>query len=102
MERMEVTNPREVIKKLLRESKTCAGENEIDPLAYFEQNVDWDEVNPFLCFRMEIKVLISLTCDGICQVPFFDSAPNIESWELGSLVRFRCMVQVKNWFLSDL
>jgi hypothetical protein len=51
MERMELSNPREVIKKLLQESnKASAGENELDPLAYFEQHVDWDEVNSLLYF----------------------------------------------------
>ena len=51
MERMELSNPREVIKKLLQEIKTgSAGENVLDPLAYFEQHVDWDEVNPLLYF----------------------------------------------------
>jgi hypothetical protein len=57
MERMELSNPREVIKKLLQESKaTPRGANELDPLAYFEQHVDWDEVNPLLGFRLSLRL----------------------------------------------
>jgi hypothetical protein len=53
MERMELTNPREVIKRLLRESKTASGPaNDFNPLAYFEQHVDWEEVNLLCKFRL--------------------------------------------------
>ena len=90
MERMELSNPREVIKRLLQESKLSGGSNEFDPLAYFEQHVDWDEVNLLLYFCRGNQMLMVYA-----QVPFFDTAPNIESWVPGSLVRFRCMVQVK-------
>ena len=45
MQRMELSNPRDVIKRLTQESSMNAGgASDVDILSHFEQHVHWEEV----------------------------------------------------------
>ena len=45
MERIELINPRDVVRSLFKQHMDEASEEkEFDPISYFEKNVSWDEV----------------------------------------------------------
>jgi hypothetical protein len=45
MERTELVNPREVVKKLFQQHVETSDGSVFDPMSYFEKNVSWDEVS---------------------------------------------------------
>ena len=51
MERMEINNPREVVRRLFQQAiLEIEGAAKFDPLAYFEKNVDWHQANKLLLY----------------------------------------------------